>query len=441
MSVDKKFFLHDLTAVAIIKDEAPYLKEWIDYHLAAGVDHFALYDNESSDDTREVLKPYIQGHLVDYLSIPGPLAQMPAYNDAVRRFKFVSRYMAFLDIDEFIFPKTGQSIVEVVDDVLALEPKAVGLAINWQVFGSNNLETAELEKGVLNRFTRRAPSDWFEPVERDKLPVGNIHIKTIANPRFIRYIVNPHYAYYFGGKFAVNSNGERVTHWGNTPILVDKIVVNHYFTKSKEEFRKKLERGRTGVDAQNFADNTVNWEVFDKNNRNDEFDDGILTYRDQREENFSLPKKPAPQDYFKMLEEILLPANREDTPAEYFEDKLETFLTCRMLAGVLRRSLPNDNRGRLMEEAALRAIARTHFTKLTYADIMMMINALPVLLRLNNPLVEGIRQNCISFLQQIMTDYRRASRWELFVETGNYLDLLNAFDNRIAKPAGNVTAT
>ena len=38
MAVDKNLFLHDLTIVAIMKCEGPYLKEWLDYHLLAGVD-------------------------------------------------------------------------------------------------------------------------------------------------------------------------------------------------------------------------------------------------------------------------------------------------------------------------------------------------------------------------------------------------------------------
>jgi len=37
-----------LVLVAIIKNEARYLLEWIAYHRAAGVDHFILMDNEST---------------------------------------------------------------------------------------------------------------------------------------------------------------------------------------------------------------------------------------------------------------------------------------------------------------------------------------------------------------------------------------------------------
>ncbi|MBQ3442569.1 MAG: glycosyltransferase family 92 protein [Selenomonadaceae bacterium] len=60
MSVDKNLFLYDLAVVAIFKDEARYLREWLDYHLAAGVEHFYLYNNDSSDDYATVLAPYVK---------------------------------------------------------------------------------------------------------------------------------------------------------------------------------------------------------------------------------------------------------------------------------------------------------------------------------------------------------------------------------------------
>ena len=104
--VDKDLFLHDLAVVTILKNEAPYLKEWLDYHLLAGVEHFYLYDNESPDNQTEVVKPYVAAGLADYIFAPGKFMQMQTYNDAFKRFKFFSRYMAFIDGDEFIFPKS-----------------------------------------------------------------------------------------------------------------------------------------------------------------------------------------------------------------------------------------------------------------------------------------------------------------------------------------------
>ena len=81
--VDKNLFLYDLAVVAIFKEEGRYLKEWLDYHLLAGVEHFYLYNNDSSDDYAEVLAPYVEKNLVTLTDWPGKLMMYPAYEDAV----------------------------------------------------------------------------------------------------------------------------------------------------------------------------------------------------------------------------------------------------------------------------------------------------------------------------------------------------------------------
>ena len=52
-------YQYDITVGAIFQNEAPYLKEWIDYHKSVGVDHFVLYNHFSKDNYEEVLYPYI----------------------------------------------------------------------------------------------------------------------------------------------------------------------------------------------------------------------------------------------------------------------------------------------------------------------------------------------------------------------------------------------
>lgn len=432
--VDKNLFLHDLAVVAVMKHDEPYLKEWLDYHLAAGVGHFFLYDNDNPNPevVKKILQPYIAEQLVDYFPSPGALVQMPAYNDAVRRFKFVCRYLAFIDLDEFIFPKSANGIADVVDGILSGNPNAVGLAINWQIFGSNGQEKADLSRGVLERFTRRAPSDWYVlPQDASSFPIGNVHVKSIVNPRYVRYIVNPHYAYYFDGKFAVNSSGGQVTHWGNAPVLTDKIVVNHYLTKSKEEYQAKIAHGRTGVDTPEYVKQLAKTESFERNDRNDEFDDDILTYRNLRKASYTPPKKFNREEYYQMLANVLSPVDSPNVPEEFFTGKLETFLTCRTVAGILRRNFPQDNRGRRLEELALIAINRTHHTKMSFGEIMMMLNALPQLLVLPYPVIANIHKNCMNFTQQLMTDFRRAARWERFADMSNYQELLAAFTVKV----------
>jgi len=414
--VDKKFFPHDFSIVAMIKNEARYLEEWLNYHLVAGVDHFYIYDNDSADNTQEILQPYIEAELVDYFPVSGELMKIPVYNEAVRQFKFATRYMAFLDCNEFLFPKTNQSVAEVADEIFSKDERVAGLTVNWQIFGSNNLEKADFDRNVLERFTRRAPRNWFEPPTEENQPAGNIFVKTIANPRYIRSIINPHFPFYFDGKFAVNSAGVHVPYWGCEPVT-DKIVINNYFTKSKEEFQSK-------------SDNAA---VFEKNNRNDEFDDSILNYQGARIEIYNQPPPFEREQYYKLLEETLLPVIRSSESDENFQGKLETFMTCRALAGNLKQSAPKDSRGKFMEEAALRVINRTHATEMNYAEIMMMMSALPPILRLPYDIVNEIRQNCISFVRQIMDNLRQNSQWEEFVDMGNYLEMLMAFDREVGK--------
>ena len=316
--LDKNLFLYDLAIVAIFKNEGPYLKEWLDYHLLAGVDHFYLYNNESSDDYKKILAPYVEKNLVTLIEFPGKVMQMPAYNDAINKYRFECRFMAFIDLDEFIFPKTNRSVVEVVDEILSGVPNATGLGINWQVFGSNGQKKADYSKGVLERFTRRAPSDW--PTIKKE---GNYFIKIISNPRFIRYIVNPHFAYYLDGKFAVNSNSEYIPPKDSSEsVLDDKLVINHYNIKSREEYiLNKMKRGFACSNMNPYSD-----KMFDIYNRNEVFDDDILKYRAARADNFSFESD---EQKINRVINSLFQSLIQNPPQEH---KMETFLTCRAVA-------------------------------------------------------------------------------------------------------------
>src|SRR5262245_23964419 len=66
---------YQLTICAIFKNEKKYLKEWIEYHRLIGVDHFYLYNNNSSDHPLELLLPYIKTGIVTVIAWPDALAQ------------------------------------------------------------------------------------------------------------------------------------------------------------------------------------------------------------------------------------------------------------------------------------------------------------------------------------------------------------------------------
>ena len=161
-----------MAVTAILKDEGHYLREWLDYHILAGVEHFYLYDNDSSDDYAAIIAPYVAAGLVTSVKLSGGSAQYAAYNFAVREHRFQCRHMAFIDLDEFLYPKnTTGTITETLDGILEQFPQASGVAVNWQLYGSNGARTADYSRGVLERFTRRAPVDWVVPIpHRDMLP-------------------------------------------------------------------------------------------------------------------------------------------------------------------------------------------------------------------------------------------------------------------------------
>ena len=92
-----------LAFVLIAKNEATYIKEWLDFHIKQGVSKFIIYDNESTDNFREVLQPYIDAGTVIYAVIRNQRRQIDAYNMALHDYGDKFKYMGFIDADEFVF--------------------------------------------------------------------------------------------------------------------------------------------------------------------------------------------------------------------------------------------------------------------------------------------------------------------------------------------------
>ena len=262
--VDKNLFLYDLAVAAIMKDEDPYVKEWIDYHLLAGVDHFYIYDNDSTPEFKKILQPYIDANIVTYTPIHGKAQQMAAYNDAVKRFKFESRYIAFIDADEFIFPKSKSTVIEVIDETLSKMPRAMGLSMKWVFYGSSGLEKADYTRGVLDRFTKRDAN-------------LNNSIKSVLNPRSIDFFWTPHFPSFFDESLFSLSD-EIAKHFNLGYNISEKIVVNHYHTKSREEYENKNKRG----DGSFNKDGKYGDGLFKALDKNDVEDDSVIKYRDAR---------------------------------------------------------------------------------------------------------------------------------------------------------------
>ena len=232
-------FENKLAIVACLKNESPYIEEWLEYHSRIGIDKFYLYDNDSEDrsELQKILAPWIDQKIVELTEFHGDYAQIPAYNDAVLKHRFDCKYLAFIDLDEFIVPKQNRELIEIIDSLFQTQTdpqiRIGGVGINWRNFGSNG-QDRKINGGVLERFTHRAPDNFAR----------NFVIKTISNPRRVKEIYRAHDAKYFMNCICVNENGNQIEEFENRENTVEKLQINHYFTKSREEFMAKKSRGR-----------------------------------------------------------------------------------------------------------------------------------------------------------------------------------------------------
>jgi hypothetical protein len=216
--------MSDAVVCAIAKHEAPYLREWIDYHLARGFSRIYIYDNSDSGNDAACFA----GPQVTVYPFPGHRQQMPAYNDMVQRHRITHRWCAFLDIDEFlVLADPGMTVL----DLLHRHCPSGALCLNWFLFGSSG-HAAQHPGPVTGRFLHRQE----EP---------NPHVKTIAVLADVAHIVDPHSVVLKNGFVAVDTTGSPVPGPVNPRGPVTVAWVNHYFTKSKAEFRDKQLRGRS----------------------------------------------------------------------------------------------------------------------------------------------------------------------------------------------------
>jgi len=243
-----KTYTFEVAICCIVRDEE-YLTEWIAYHALTGVSKFYIYDNESTIPVSESLAPFIDNGLVEVITFPGKVAQLPAYDHCLKHYGPLCKWVAFIDADEFIVPKT---LTGNLPEFLKAYEAYAGLGVNWLEFGSSG----HIEKSahIIQTYTRRSLKSYPR----------NEHIKSIVQTRFVIKALTPHNFEYKKGKHAVNENfipikGSHSVHSSN------KIQVNHYFTRSKTDYIQKKERGRADTSEAVHQRTMDNFEICDKN--------------------------------------------------------------------------------------------------------------------------------------------------------------------------------
>ena len=255
---------HYLTVCAVIKDEGRYLLEWLAFHRAAGVDHFLLYDNDSSDETPAIVAAFERAFpgSITLIAWPGQAQQWKVYEDAInRRLPKLSRWAAFIDGDEFLY-----GVSEDLKDIMRSFEAVSCLCVYWLVFGSSG--HVEAPEGLCIENFRRCAS---------RTSKANGRYKSIAKVSRLKGRAAVHLMPVWGRVVDEGWNDiDRKA--GRSPKgLLTRVRINHYIVKSHAEWRVKQARGlataRDGDDDRYRPDS-----FFAENDRNERQDKVALRF-------------------------------------------------------------------------------------------------------------------------------------------------------------------
>ncbi|NGX50167.1 MAG: hypothetical protein K1060chlam2_00008 [Chlamydiae bacterium] len=234
-SLYKDRYEDEFAICVMFKDEAPYLKEWIDYHhQVLGASHFYLYNNDSSDNFREVLHPYVKEGLVELIEwksceenaihsegdgVHWIGYQRGAFNDCLKnRALGRAKWVAVIDIDEFIVPVEGVASFKKMLKK-ASKGRVGAIELNWLVFGTSNLWDVNSDELMTKQLVLRAPDNhaWHR------------HTKSIYRPEAVE-LCNIH-------------NGLLTEEYKHKKPKISEFRIHHYWSGPEKKLREKRNVG------------------------------------------------------------------------------------------------------------------------------------------------------------------------------------------------------
>ncbi|WP_247655767.1 MULTISPECIES: glycosyltransferase family 2 protein [unclassified Phaeobacter] len=239
------------SVVTAMKNEGPFILEWLAYHRVIGVDDFLIYTNDCTDGTDALLQVLQDKEIVQHRdnpfrgtdTTPQHAALQAAQEEPLIR---NADWIVCMDVDEFINIKCGNGHLS---DLYAATQGANMVAMTWRLFGNNDVSefSGELVTREFTRcayeITRRPHQAWgFKTLFRND---GVFKKLGVHRPKGLR----PHL---WRDIHWVNGSGHAMPQkmfrsgWRSTieTYGYDLVQLNHYAVRSAESFLVKRDRGR-----------------------------------------------------------------------------------------------------------------------------------------------------------------------------------------------------
>ncbi|SES16721.1 Glycosyl transferase family 2 [Tranquillimonas rosea] len=279
-----------ITAVSMMKDEGPFVLEWIAHHLAVGFTDLVVFTNDCTDGTDDMLIRLEELGLAHHRRniIPEGVKPQPSAIKHAQADPLVgqSDWLMVFDADEFLCVHYGDGTLDDLLDAVTAEG-ANGLVVTWRIFGSGGVQHWSRQP-VTEQFLNAAPPMWnkgwgvktlfrHDP-ERWKL---GIHRPSMKNK--VLDTDYPHGIKWLNGSGQETEEYFKFRGWRSIMRTVgyDWVQMNHYAVKSIDAFALRRLRGNVNNKANKY--DSGYWALQD---RNEVRDDSMLRYSAARKHIF-----------------------------------------------------------------------------------------------------------------------------------------------------------
>jgi len=276
-----------------LRNEGPFLLEWVAYHRAIGFDNIIIAYNDCTDGSAELLTALADlGWVTPLENRPGDLPPQRAAAEiiAVSGLLRNDDWVIWLDLDEYlnihVGDRTVQSLIEHAGD-------AKCVMVPWRVFGDSGL-AAYPGRTVSEAYTQAALPNCRAKNELKTLFRYGPHIRNlqIHRPRLAD-------GHDWVAADVITANGRPMNAKSKKNLLwlagmrlsfsvIDRsdfgwvlAQINHYCVRSPDVFAMKVKRGRGAVSSSKPRPLRHTQDFYDKMNRNEAEDRSILFWQDK----------------------------------------------------------------------------------------------------------------------------------------------------------------